>query len=81
MGYHKRDIPKGVYGSFSKVAEEWEELLDAQDQDAKVLELVEITDLYGALAGYVEAKFGMTMEDIRLMAEMTRSSFKEGKRK
>lgn len=81
MGYHKREIPKGTYGHFSKVEEEWEELRDAQEQGAAILELVEITDLYGALAGYVEQRFGMTMEDVRKMAEMTRESFKEGKRK
>jgi hypothetical protein len=38
MGYHKRVICKGVFGEFSKVQEEFEELLDAKDQCSKVLE-------------------------------------------
>lgn len=29
MGYHTREFNKGTYGEFSKVEEEWEELLDA----------------------------------------------------
>jgi hypothetical protein len=81
MGYHKREIPRGTFGDFSKVAEEYEELLDAHEQGAKILELCEIADLYGALAGYVEAKFGMTMEDVAKMSRMTTEAFLEGTRK
>ncbi len=80
MGYHTRNFEKGIYGDFSKVQEEWEELLDARFQNARVLELCEIADLYGAIAGYVESNFGMTMGDIAQMAEMTRSAFVEGGR-
>lgn len=80
MGYHKREIPEGVYGEFSKVAEEWEELLDARDQNARILELCEIADLYGALAGYVEKRFGMSMDDVKKMAELTSSAFLDGSR-
>jgi hypothetical protein len=80
MGYHKREIPRGTYGEFSKVVEELEELKDAQEQGCRILELVEITDLYGALAGYVEKHFGMTMDDVKQMAELTRSAFSEGER-
>jgi hypothetical protein len=79
-GYHRSKIPKGTYGEFSKVEEELAELRDAQEQGCRILELVEITDLYGALAGYVEAKYGMTMDDVKQMAELTRSSFRDGTR-
>ncbi len=80
MGYHTKTIVKGVYGDFSKVHEEWEELLDAHDQNARILELCEIADLYGAIAGYVEKQFGMTMTDVDLMSRMTSEAFTEGAR-
>lgn len=80
MGYHTRKFDKGTYGEFSKVQEEWEELADARLQDARILELCELADLYGAIEGYVNRKFGMTMEDVKLMSKMTSSAFKEGER-
>lgn len=80
MGYHSRPMPKGVYGEFSKVEEEWEELLDARKQDARILEICEIADLYGALKGYVEKRFGMTIEDVAKMSKMTSEAFVEGSR-
>jgi len=81
MGYHIREITKGSFGDFSKIQEEWEELLDAHEQGGKILELVELSDLYGAIEGYIQSKYGMTMEDIKQMSGMTSSAFKEGKRK
>lgn len=81
MGYHTRIINKGTFGDFSKIQEEWEELLDAHEQKAKILELVEISDLYGAIEGYLNKEYGLSMEDIRVMSNMTVSSFIEGKRK
>lgn len=80
MGYHTRDIKKGVFGEFSKVQEEWDELLDARTQNGKILELVEIADLYGAIEGYLEKKFGLNMEDVAKMSHMTKTAFLEGKR-
>lgn len=81
MGYHKREIIRGVFGEFSKIQEEIEELQDAHEQGGKILELVELSDLYGAIEGYLYSYYGMTMEDIKQMSEMTTSAFKEGKRK
>lgn len=81
MGYHKRDIKRGTYGDFSKIQEEWEELADAREQGAKLLELCELSDLYGAIAGYVEKHFGLTIEDIKQMSELTSSAFRDGERK
>lgn len=37
MGYHIKKIKKGVYGELSKITEEYEELLDAIDQNAKIM--------------------------------------------
>lgn len=80
MGYHTKDFKKGVFGEFSKVQEEWDELLDARAQDGKILELCELSDLYGAIEGYVKTRFNMTMDDIAKMSRMTSSAFEEGKR-
>lgn len=80
MGYHTRKFKKGVFGEFSKVQEEWEELLDARLQDGKILELCELADLYGAIEGYVELRFNLTMDDIAKMSRMTSEAFEEGSR-
>lgn len=80
MGYHTRDIEKGVFGEFSKIEEEWEELQDARLQKAKVLEICELADLYGAIREYLKGH-NLTMQDIEQMADLTESAFKEGKRK
>jgi len=81
MGYHIKEIERGVFGDFSKIEEEWEELIDARSQNAIILELCEIADLYGAISGYVEKRFGMSMDDIKKMSELTSSAFKDGERK
>lgn len=80
MGYHKKKINKGTLGEFSKIREEWEELCDAHDQDGKVLEICELADLYGAISLYIKNKYGLTMEDIKMMSDMTTAAFKNGKR-
>lgn len=62
MGYHNREIQKGVFGEFSKIYEEYEELLDALQQRCKILVLVEISDLLGAINGYLE-KFNLSINN------------------
>lgn len=80
MGYHTREFKKGEFGEFSKVEEEWEELLDARKQDGKILELCELADLYGAIEGYIEKRYGLTMKDVAKMSHMTKTAFIEGTR-
>lgn len=82
MGYHTRKIEKGVYGELSKIREELEEAEDAEKQDANLLLLCELADLYGALQGYLEARFGeaVTMNDLAKMAHLTGTAFEEGER-
>ena len=80
MGYHKKEIQKGVLGEFSKIKEEFDELSDAFEQEDKILQLCELTDLVGAIESYVENKFNLTLEDLVTFSNKTKSAFKEKKR-
>jgi len=80
MGYHKRIIKKGIIGEFSKVREEFEELTDAEEQKCKGLIICELTDLVGAIEEYAK-KYNLTLEDLKQFSDLTKSAFKEGKRK
>jgi hypothetical protein len=82
MGYHLSDIPKGVAGEISKIKEELSELEDAMNQKNRIMALVELSDLFGAISLYVEKHFpGFDMQDLYLMAETTKSAFIDGSRK
>jgi hypothetical protein len=48
-GYHVNVIDKGVYGQFSKVAEEFQEVQDAWEQECTIMALVELSDMLGAM--------------------------------
>ncbi len=81
MGYHTRKIEKGVYGEISKIKEEVEELEDAHIQNNKIMILVELSDLFAAIDGYLENNFpGFSMNDISQMAMSTKSAFMDGSR-
>ena len=81
MGYHNREIKKGVIGDFSKIVEEYEELSDAIEQKNPVLELVEITDLLGAIESFTVKNYNISLEELIKMTRRTQSSFLEGRRK
>lgn len=81
LGYHKKKIKKGVIGEFSKIKEEFEELEDAVEQNAKLLVLCELADLVGAIELYLENhNFNITIHDLKLMSDMTRKAFEQGHR-
>ena len=80
MGYHKREIPKGEYGEFSKITEEYTELLDAYEQDDRILQLCELADLIGAIEAYSEVLLGASLEDILKFMEKTKQAFVDGER-
>lgn len=81
MGYHLAKIPRGNYGEISKIEEEVAELRDADNQDCDVMVLVELSDLVGAIEGYLEEKFtGFTIQDLIKMAAITRRAFENGER-
>ena len=79
-GYHVREIPKGELGEFSKIQEEYTELLDAHEQDSKVLEICELTDLIGAIKHYAKNKFNLSFDDLLKFSAQTENAFKLGKR-
>lgn len=79
MSYHKKEIKKGILGQFSKIEEEFEELKDAFEQKDDVLQICELTDLIGAIEEY-SLKWGLTIQQLQLFSDKTKSAFKEGKR-
>ena len=79
-GYHVREIPKGILGEFSKIVEEYTELLDAHEQNSNVLEICELTDLIGAIKYYVRNKFNLSLDDLIKFSKQTENAFRNGKR-
>jgi hypothetical protein len=82
MGYHKSEIPKGFVGQYSKIEEEFLEFKDAVIQGNKVMELVELSDLYLAIQQYLDNYHpSIGMNDIAIMAQATKEAFESGERK
>lgn len=80
-GYHLREIQKGVLGTASKVREEAEEFADAVEQGCKIMSLVELSDLYGAMEAFLHTNFGdVGMEDLKEMSDITKRAFTNGHR-
>jgi len=69
-GYHLDKIKKGEIGEASKIREELAELKDAEAQGVRIMALVELSDMYGAIYRYLEKHFPeTTMEDLRQLSE------------
>jgi hypothetical protein len=78
-GYHIAHIPKGEIGHSSKILEEVLELIDAESQGAKIMALVELSDLIGAVDAYLARHHpGTTLADLATMAKITARAFKNG---
>lgn len=82
-GYHLTNIPKGVFGEFSKIEEEFHELKDSIKQDNRVMTLIELADLMGAIEAYLKKEYNgtMSLDDLRRMMETTKRAFESGARK
>lgn len=78
-GYHLKEIEKGVLGESSKIREELEELIDAEEQSSTIMVAIELSDLYGALKHYAKNQ-GLSMDDLRVMSEITERAFANGHR-
>jgi len=81
VGYHLKEISKGVYGDLSKIKEEYEEFLDSLEQQNPILSLVELSDLIGAIEGYVKKNFNLTLPNLIDMSHATKRAFESGERK
>lgn len=80
MSYHITEISPGVYGEISKIQEELNELIDAKLQGSDVMELVELSDLIGAIEAYAQKKHGKTLEDLIIFSNITKRAFISGSR-
>lgn len=79
-GYHITSITRGVFGEVSKIEEEVQELKDAVRQNSKIMALVELSDLYGAIEEYLVKTYNLSMEDLKIMSNITKRAFKNGHR-
>ena len=81
MGYHINPIKRGVFGEPSKIREETEEFLDAIEQDCEIMALVELSDLVGAISGYLAKHHpSLDIRDLHGMSQITSRAFKSGAR-
>lgn len=82
-GYHEADIERGEYGELSKIQEELDEAIDAQNQGIELMVLVELSDIIGAIDGYLNKHYkgAFMIEDLYTMAMATKKAFVSGYRK
>ena len=82
VGYHLTKIPGGTLGEFSKIKEEVLELEDALMQDCKIMALVELSDLCGAIKHFLSNHFpNFTLDDLLKMNHITERAFNNGTRR
>ncbi len=81
-GYHLTRIDKGVIGEVSKIQEEFEEFIDATKQGVAVMQLVELSDMLGAIERWLEKYHpNVTLNQLAKMKDVTRRAFDNGHRK
>ena len=82
MGYHIAHIDKGMIGELSKIQEELDEAEDAEKQGCKLMVLLELSDMLGAIEAYLEKHHpDFRLMDLKKMSDITRRAFKSGARK
>lgn len=81
VGYHLANINRGVFGEDSKIFEEVDEFADALDQGVVLMALIELSDLVGAIKGWLAKHHpSITLADLDKMAEVTKRVFESGHR-
>ena len=81
-GYHTTEIRKGVLGMSSKILEEVQELIDAEQQGAMVMALCELADIVGAIKHYLrQHQPNISLSDLETMADITERAFLSGARR
>jgi hypothetical protein len=82
LGYHKAVIARGVFGEDSKIYEEIDEFADALDQNVQIMALVELSDVIGAIEGWLAKHHPtVTLSDLAAMSAVTQRAFESGARK
>jgi len=79
MGYHISNIEKGELGKFSKIREEFLEAEDAFKQGNRVMILLELSDMIGAIEAYCK-NYNMGLDDLIEMSSATKRAFEDGSR-
>lgn len=65
ISFHKDLIDKGIYGELSKITEELQEAYDAQTQGHKLMLLLELADIVGAVEGVLCKSYkDFSLEDL-----------------
>lgn len=81
-GYHLVAISRGELGELSKIREELDELADAMAQGSRVMALVELSDMMGAVQAFMARHLpGTSMQDLLTFSEITKRAFENGRRK
>lgn len=80
MTYHTLPICKHQMGSPWKIQEELFEYIDAVGTDNPVMATQELSDLYGVLEAEAK-KYGLTMDNLKTMSDLTKKVFITGRRK
>ena len=71
MKFHKREIHKGKYGEISKILEEVEEAIDSEEQGLRLMTLIELSDILGAVDGVLKKQFpNFTAEELLAFARL-----------
>lgn len=81
MSYHLNEIPRGELGHKSKIDEEYLEFCDGYSQGNPILELVELSDLIGAIEAYTLSHYDIELVDLIKMKDATARAFQSGHRK
>jgi phosphoribosyl-ATP pyrophosphohydrolase len=80
-GYHVTSIEKGILGTSSKILEEVQELIDAELQECRLMALLELADILGAIDAYLAQQApSFNLEDLLKMSTITKRAFKNGYR-
>ena len=80
-GYHILPIRRGDFGELTKIREELDEAMDADCQNNSVMILLELSDMIGAIHGYLQKHHPtVTIDDLIKMADATHRAFATGDR-
>lgn len=76
LGYHLKPIVKGALGEISKIIEELDELIDANQQQNKILQICELADLIGSIQLYAN-KLNVSIDELIQFSELTKKAFND----